>query len=80
MKTEDAVTGVQAFQGVVGCLAALWGALVTGPLWLGILFGILHCLGDAVPTSLWVCYWVYLPSYVFQILMMVAVRGSERGK
>lgn len=80
MKTEDEVSGLKVFQAIVGCLAAMWAACVTGPMWLAILFGVLRCLGDDVPTWLWVCYWVYLPSYVFGILLATLFRGSERVK
>ena len=80
MSEAKDITGLQAFQGVVGCAAAMWSVSVTGPLWLAMLFGILQCLGDSVPTWLWVCYWVYLPSYVFGLMLAVVFRGSERVK
>lgn len=48
----------------MGCILSIWSLLITGPIWLVLLFVILNALGDAIPTWGWVLYWVYVPAVV----------------
>lgn len=60
---------------LVGCLMAVFSLLVTSPMWLFLLFGILTTLGDAVPTWLWVLYWAYVPCSVLGVMVAALAKN-----
>jgi len=63
---------------VVGCVLSLWGLLVTGPMWLFLLFGILEGLGDAAPQWAWTLYFLYVPSYMVGIIISIIAKNILR--
>jgi len=52
----------------VGCLMSIWQLLITGPIWLILLFQVLTALGDAIPSWSWVLYWIYVPACVLGVI------------
>ena len=65
---------------VLGCILALWSLLITGPIWLILLFAILQALGDSVPVWAWVLYWVYVPACVLGIASSHVAKTLLRGE
>ena len=80
MTTKDGKDNVDLFRASIGCMVLAWNTLITAPMWLAMLFGILHELGDAVPQWLWVLYFAYAPCYMFGVLVNVAFEASRKVK
>lgn len=55
-----------------GCFVISWTALVTTPMWLALLFGILSSV--SAPVWMWCLYWVYVPSVIVGIVGAAAVK------
>lgn len=56
-----------------GCLLAIWHIGVVTPMWLVLLFAILHSLGDNVPVYAWVLYWAYVPATILGVCLASVV-------
>lgn len=56
MSGHEKLTGEQE----LGCVLSAWSLLVTGPLWLALLFTILQAAD--VPDYAWWMYWGYVPA------------------
>ncbi len=62
----------------VGCLASIWSLVVTGPMWLVLIYMILSAI--ELPTPAWVLFWCYVPAHLFGIILCSlwkVVRGGE---
>lgn len=55
-----------------GCVLSIWHLIVTGPMWLILLFAIMSA--NDMPTWAWVLYWVYVPSSIIGIILAGAMR------
>lgn len=80
MTMKDESGGADLFRASIGCAVIAWNALITSPMWLAMLFGILHQLGDGVPQWLWILYFAYAPCYMLGALISVAFEAARKIK
>ena len=59
-------------------LSLFVSVFISIPLWLYIMYAVLHALGDSIPHLAWVAYYMYVPTVFFQVLNATVIRLMEK--